>query len=382
MLRCELDGLPMTDGRGAYHGCGHDGHMAILAGVAASLSEQPPEKGSVLLLYQPSEETGAGASAVLKDANFRSVMPDFTVALHNLPGFTLGEVILKHGVFASASTGITVNLTGVRSHAGEPQKGRNPAMALAQLIQAMSAIPQNRTGLFQPANVTVVHALLGAETFGTSPGEAVVMATLRASEKEVLEGLFLDCSRLAEGIARAYGLEVSVGRSEEFPPVFNDSRLVDLVAESARGVGMNVSFRDEPFPWSEDFGHFTSAIPGVLFGLGAGEETPPLHHSDYEFPDGLLPLGSELLLETVRSIIARGGNHRRETTCIINNRDQPKPPERELGISMFEVFAADETPSFLYATVYRSPTRTKLSLSTSSPAVILTKYIPEGRGAS
>ncbi|MFO7626643.1 MAG: amidohydrolase [Candidatus Fermentibacteraceae bacterium] len=307
MVRCELDGLPMPDGGGAYHGCGHDGHIAILAGVAAHLAEAPLEGGSVLLLFQPSEETGAGASAVLKDEGFRSVMPDFAMALHNLPGFALGEVILRHGVFASASAGITVHLTGERSHAGEPQKGRSPAMAVAQLIQALSALPQSRTGLFQPAKVTVVHAALGAETFGTSPGEAVVMATLRASEKEVLEELFRECRPLAEGIAGAYGLGVSVGRSEEFPPVFNDSRLVDIVAEAANGLGMNVSHRDEPFPWSEDFGRFTDAVPGVLFGLGAGEETPPLHHPDYDFPDGLLHLGSKLLLETVRSVISRGG---------------------------------------------------------------------------
>jgi amidohydrolase len=307
MIRCELDGLPMPDGGTAYHGCGHDGHMAILAGVAANLSEAPLERGSVLLLFQPAEETGKGASAVLKDEGFKSVMPDFAVALHNLPGFRLGEVILRHGVFASASVGITINLTGERSHAGEPQKGRSPAMAVSQLIQALNAVPQNRTGLYQPAMVTVVHAALGAETFGTSPGEAVLMATLRASEKEVIEDLFRACTLLAEGIAGAYGLGVSVEGSEEFPPVQNDNRLVDLVAETARGLGMNVSFREEPFPWSEDFGHFTDKIPGVLFGLGAGEKTPPLHHPDYDFPDELLPSGSILLLETVRAITNRGG---------------------------------------------------------------------------
>ncbi len=306
MVRCELDGLPMPDGSGAYHGCGHDGHMAMLAGVAAELSEAPLERGSVLLLFQPAEETGAGASAALKDEGFKSVMPDFAVALHNLPGFKSGEVILRHGVFASASVGITVNITGERSHAGEPHKGRSPAMAVAQLIQALNAVPQNRTGLYQPAMVTVVHAALGAETFGTSPGEAVLMATLRAAEKGVLEDLFRECTWLAEGIAGAYGLGVSVEGSEEFPPVQNDSSLVDLVAETARGLGMNVSFREEPFPWSEDFGHFTGAIPGVLLGLGAGEETPSLHHPDYEFPDGLLSLGSKLLLETVRAVIVRG----------------------------------------------------------------------------
>ena len=306
MVRAELDGLPMPDGGKPYHGCGHDGHMAMLAGVGALLSEAPIETGSVLLLFQPAEETGAGASAVLNDEGFKSVMPDFAVALHNLPGFAPGEVVLRKGAFASASAGITVNLSGKRSHAGEPHKGRSPAIAVAQLILALGSVPQNRTGLFQPAKVTVVHAKMGAPTFGTSPGEAIVMATIRASAKEVLEGLLRECASLAEGIAGAYGLGVSVTICEEFPPVQNESSLVDLVAETAKRLEMKVSFREEPFPWSEDFGHFSNAIPGVLFGLGAGVETPPLHHPDYDFPDELLPLGSKLLLETVRSIIAGG----------------------------------------------------------------------------
>lgn len=306
MVRAELDGLPMPDGGRPYHGCGHDGHMAMLAGVGALLSESPIETGSVLLLFQPAEETGAGASAVLNDEGFKSVMPDFAVALHNLPGFRPGEVILRHGTFACASAGMTVRIRGERSHAGEPRKGRSPAIAVAQLILALNAIPQNRTGLFQPAKVTVVHAKMGAPTFGTSPGEATVMATIRASAREVLEDLFRECASLAKGIAGAYGLGVSVKRSEEFPPVQNDSRLVDLVEETAKRLGMNVSFREEPFAWSEDFGHFTSAIPGVLFGLGAGEKTPPLHHPDYDFPDELLPMGSKLLLETARAVISRG----------------------------------------------------------------------------
>lgn len=308
MVRGELDGLPVPGCSEAYHGCGHDGHMAMVAGIGAHLSESPLERGSVLLLFQPAEETGSGASAVLDDEGFKSVMPDFAVALHNLPGYRSGDVILRHGTFACASAGLTIRLEGERSHAGEPHMGRSPAIAVAQLIMALNAVPQNRTGLFQPAKVTVVHSAMGAPTFGTSPGEAVVMATIRASEKEVLEDLLKECAGLAEGIAGTCGLKVSVQVGEEFPPVRNDGRLVDLVAETAERLDMRVSFREEPFPWSEDFGHFTGAFPGVLFGLGAGEETPPLHHPDYDFPDRLLTPGTGLLLETVRSIAMTGGS--------------------------------------------------------------------------
>ncbi len=306
MVRCELDALPLPDGTGACHGCGHDGHMAIVAGLAARLGARPLERGSALLLFQPAEETGSGAAAVLADPEFRKVKPDFAVALHNLPGFPLGGVILKPGVFASASSGVTVRLTGLRSHAGEPQKGRSPALAVAQLIQAFSAVPQFNAGLFQAAKVTVIHAVLGARAFGTSPGEAVVMATLRAADPDVMGRLFKACEELASGTAAAFNLEMSFHREEEYPPVINDPICVNAVGKAAERLGMTVVNAGEPFPWSEDFGHFSGNFPGVLFGLGAGEEAAPLHHPDYAFPDELLPIGIELLLETVRQLCLDG----------------------------------------------------------------------------
>lgn len=306
MVRCELDGLPRPDDPGAYHGCGHDGHMAIVAGLAERLGSSPPERGSVMLLFQPSEETGAGAALLLADQRFRSAMPDLAVALHNIPGFPLGEVLLRTGVFAAASTGITVRLKGTRAHAGEPQKGNSPAMAMAQIIQTFSGIPQFATGLGQPGKVTVVHAGLGTRAFGTSPGEAVVMATVRALDTELMRLLYRRCESSAAGIAAAFGLEVSVEPEEEFPPVVNDAGLVAVVGRAAGNLGMRTRTLDEPFPWSEDFGHFTGAIPGVLFGLGAGETWHPLHNPDYDFPDDLLEPGTGILLETVRLLARKG----------------------------------------------------------------------------
>lgn len=305
MVRCELDGLPRPDGPGAYHGCGHDGHMAIVAGLAERLGSCPPERGSVLLLFQPSEETGAGAALVLADRRFSAVMPDLAVALHNIPGFPMGQVLLKTGVFAAASTGITVRLSGTRSHAGEPQKGNSPAMALAQIIQAFSATPQFSTGLDQSGKVTVVHAGLGTRAFGTSPGEAVVMATIRALDAAVMRHLYRRCETLAAGTAAAFGLDVSVESEEEFPPVVNHPRLTAGVEQAAGNLGMQTLTLEQPFPWSEDFGHFTGKVPGVLFGLGAGEKTLPLHNPDYSFPDDLLQSGTAILHETVRILGGR-----------------------------------------------------------------------------
>ncbi len=306
MVRCELDALPRPDGPGAYHGCGHDGHMAIAAGLAERLGSSPPERGSVLVLFQPAEETGAGAALVLADRRFAAVMPDMAVALHNIPGFPMGRILLKAGVFAAASTGITVRLRGTRSHAGEPHKGNNPAMAMAQIIQTFSAVPQFSTGLNQFGKVTVVHAGLGARAFGTSPDEAVVMAVIRALDAGETDRLYRRCETLATGIAAAFDLEVTVEGAEEFPPTVNDAGLTAAVERAAGNLGMRVLVLDRPFPWSEDFGRFAERVPGVLFGLGAGEDTAPLHGRDYRFPDELLQTGTEILLETVRVLARRG----------------------------------------------------------------------------
>lgn len=311
LFRADLDGLPIPDGDFAYasknpgtsHKCGHDGHMTIQLGVAQRLAKVRPDRGRVVILFQPSEETGEGASRVLNDPSFKPLRPDVALATHNLPGFEKGAVIIRDGVFAAASSGILVEFKGLTSHAGEPHHGRSPAPAVAALIQSWASVPQRRTGFNTHAQVTVVHARLGELAFGTSPGEAVVAATVRARSDEVLESLLDRCQRLAEGLAKTFELEVSVRRVEPFPATRNQADVVSLIADTARELGLPVVKRRAAFPWSEDFGHFTRAFGGALFGLGAGEETPALHHPDYDFPDDIMGAGIDLFTALVPGLL-------------------------------------------------------------------------------
>jgi amidohydrolase len=305
MVRCELDAVAMQDGTGVFHGCGHDGHMAVAAALGADLGKNPPKNGSVLLLFQPAEETGAGAAAVLEDPKFTAVLPDLAIGFHNLPGFPLGSVAVRNGVFASGSAGITVRLTGTSSHAGEPHRGRSPAGAMIKIMEALPAVPQNGRPSMAKAVVTVIHARLGSRAFGVSPGDAVVMATVRSPDGEVLDGLLEECARKAEDIARAEGIRAEHSIEEVFPPVVNNRGLSDLVRWSAESLGMELIELREPFPWSEDFGRFTGAMLGVMFGLGAGEDTAPLHHPDYRFPDALIEPGARLLRKVLDSAAGR-----------------------------------------------------------------------------
>ena len=278
--------------------------MAILVGVAASLGATRPARGRAVLLFQPSEETGEGARRILDDPAFAPLRPDVALALHNLPGFPEGSIVMRRGPFAAASCGLMVELRGATAHAAEPHRGRTPAPAVATLIDSWSALPQHCTALDDPAKVTIVHARLGELAFGTSPGEATVAATIRATTDETLELLLGACERVATHVAHAHDLDLEIRRMEPFPATENDADLVRALEEVALGLEMDVVTPPSPFPWSEDFGHFRRVCPSLLFGLGAGEDAPALHHPTYDFPDAILDRGVDILTALCRHLLA------------------------------------------------------------------------------
>lgn len=312
LFRCELDALPIREANtfdyrsrteGVAHLCGHDGHMTIVAGLAMLLGDQPPDTGRVILLYQPAEETGEGAARILDDEQFRDIAPDYVFALHNLPGYEKGQIVLRNGVFASASRGLTIRLHGTPSHAAHPADGRNPALAASQIVQSIVAVPQMYTELHAGTLVTPIHVQVGGPAFGTSPGEGVVMATLRSHTPEDMNILVHRTVEIAQGIASAFELETEVSWCEEFEAVVNDAACVDVVRETAGRLGLEVHEALHPFPWSEDFGHFTSRYPGVLFGLGSGTDQPQLHNDTYDFPDDIIETGVRMFRGIMNNII-------------------------------------------------------------------------------
>ena len=176
LLRCDTDALPLPDradlpyassDAGVSHKCGHDGHMTMMLGLAHRLGAAPPSRGRAVLLFQPAEETGAGARRVLDDAAFAPLVPDVVLGVHNLPGYPLGSVVLRAGPIAAASRGMTIELTGASSHAAEPEAGRSPALAVAALVQSLSALPQTAAALGEGAKATVVGIEVGGPAFGT-----------------------------------------------------------------------------------------------------------------------------------------------------------------------------------------------------------------------
>ncbi|HDP94244.1 MAG TPA: amidohydrolase [Candidatus Aminicenantes bacterium] len=311
LFRADLDALPINEQSDAEHRsrvnavahlCGHDGHMAILCGLAMHLSRHCPQRGRVVLLFQPAEETGTGAARVIADPGFEKIRPDIAFALHNLPGFPKGSVVWRYGPFASASRGLIMRLTGRTAHAGEPENGVTPAPAVSRLLAGIPALP-GMAGIRGFGLATVVHARLGEVAFGTAPGEAVVMATLRTHTDRDMDRLFAAGEQLARETAAASGLKIALEAVEDFPATINDRDAVERVRAAAQAESIPMVKVTQPFRWSEDFAHFTRLCPAALFGLGAGEDGPRLHNPEYAFPDELIKPGVAVFAALSRGLL-------------------------------------------------------------------------------
>lgn len=315
LLRADMDAVSIDETLtleyasatpGVAHKCGHDGHMAIAVGVARCIARARLDRGRMVVLFQPSEETGGGATAMIGDPAFEACRPDIALALHNLPGHGLGRVVIRPGTFACASRGLTMELVGAASHAAEPEHGRSPALAVAQVIQVWTGARQLFSDLDESVRATVVHAAVGRRAFGTSPGDGRVMVTLRAATDELIDRIASKLRSVGRRIGESHGLTVSFSEEESFPATVNDPRVVDVIVETARALGNEVEEPAVPFAWSEDFGHFGKICPSALVGVGAGISAPALHHPTYDFPDALIPYGVALFEAVIRQLLGHG----------------------------------------------------------------------------
>ena len=312
LIRCELDALPISEinkfnyrstNKNVSHKCGHDGHMAIVSGLIPLLSKNKFKKGRVVLLYQPAEETGEGAEWILKDNKFKFVRPDFVFALHNLPEFEKGEIVVREKEFAAASKGMIIKLTGKTSHAAEPEKGINPALAVSDLISELIALPKKIKSIKDFSLVTIIHSKIGERAFGTSPGYAEVMATLRSFKNNDMNLLTDNAIKKTKAIAKKHKLKCKIEFTEEFPATVNESNCVEIIRDAAKENKLKVQKIRIPFGWSEDFGHFTNHFKGALFGLGSGKKQPALHNPDYDFPDEIIEPGVKVFYSIIKQIL-------------------------------------------------------------------------------
>ncbi len=312
LFRCELDALPIEETAtdlphrsrlpGKGHMCGHDGHMATMAAVARGFARERPKRGRVVLLFQPAEETGAGAAAVIADPRFSEIRPDYSFSLHNLPGIPFGHVWPKEGIANCASRGLKITLTGKTAHASMPETGRSPMRAIATLMPALTGLSGGSVSGGNFVLATVGHVRLGEPAFGIAPAHAELWVTLRTTTNDQMQALVDEAERLAREAADKDGLKPETSHHEIFSHCDNDPEAVDILrtALDAEGVPHEPG---EALRASEDFGRFGAVSKSAMFYLGAGEKYPSLHNSDYDFPDDLIPLGARIFMRTARALL-------------------------------------------------------------------------------
>lgn len=330
-LRADIDALPIG------HCCGHDGHTATLLRVAELLSinranndlptqyslqhptaganndlptkyspQHPtvganhhlpitPDRG-VILIFQPEEETGLGAQKIIDSGLLRSYDIRAVLAFHNIPGYTLGEVLLSDNTFAAASSGVIYHLKGRPTHASTPELGINPGSAVAEIIQRMQQLTHGDTSQRDRfAQATLIGVRLGDKAFGTSAGDADIMFTLRAFTNDTMQQLLNQAHRLVADIACRHKLTEHHELVEPFRATENTPQVVEQLRTLAVSRDCHVTMLPQPFRWSEDFSNYLLHYPGALLGIGAGERHLELHHPDYDFPDEIIEPTAQLL---------------------------------------------------------------------------------------
>jgi amidohydrolase len=311
LFRADMDALPIEEEievpytsqkKRVSHKCGHDGHMTIVAGLAFMLNLHPVRSGKVVLLYQPAEETGKGALAVLKDTRFKAIKPDFVFALHNLPGFRSNAIIVRDGPFAMASEGLAIHLKGHAAHAAYPEQGISPVPALLDLMKKFPRLVEDGELYKGFVQISMTYAKIGRFGFGTMPGNAEFGYTLRAAEDADLQRLRAQMTRQVAKAATQYYLEETYQRFEPFAATVNEVSSVNIIRKVANRHHLQVVELPEPFRWSEDFGQFTSRFKGAMFGLGAGENQSDLHTWYYDFPDELIETGIKMFYGIIQDL--------------------------------------------------------------------------------
>ena len=312
MVRAELDGLPIEElseaphrsaTPGKAHLCGHDGHMAILAALARGLGRQRPRRGRAILMFQPAEEDGSGAAAVVADPRFPEIAPDLAFALHNLPGMPFGKAAIIEGPVSCASRGMRIVLAGKTAHASMPEFGLSPVDAMARLMPALTALGRGGPMDEGFTLVTVTHARIGEPAFGIAPAHGEIWATLRTLTDAGMDGLRTRAEHLAEEAAREHGLGLQITYHDVFRHNENAPEAVARLRRALEAEGVPYDRGDLPMRPSEDFGHFGANAPAAMFFLGAGESYPSLHNPDYDFPDDLIGIGARVFMRALRDVL-------------------------------------------------------------------------------